>query len=72
MDPTTSYLSSMNINDHVESVPRSIYTLDKDDILTDDFCESKNYSSFSLYENALVSVQNATVQLMDNQLIFLR
>ena len=65
MNSTISYLPSMNINDHVESVRRSICTLDKNDMLTDGFCESKSDSSFPWYENALVSVRNATAQLMD-------
>ena len=58
MDSTTSYLPSMNIDDHNEPVSRSIYTLDKDDMLTDDFFDFKSDPSLPLYENARVFVRN--------------
>ena len=66
MDSTTSYLPSKTITDKEESVSRSVYTLDEDDILTDDdYCDSEHDSSVPLYENARVPVRNATAQLMD-------
>ena len=66
MDSTTSYLPSKTITDKEESVSGSIYTLDEDDILTDDdYCDFEHNSSVALYENASVSVRDATAQLMD-------
>ncbi|CAF4806087.1 unnamed protein product [Rotaria sp. Silwood1] len=64
-DYTASYLLSMNNDHYKESTSRNAYTLDEDDILTDDIFQCQNDLSLSLYDNARISVRNATVQLMD-------
>ncbi|CAF3003505.1 unnamed protein product [Rotaria sp. Silwood2] len=65
LDSTTSHATASQNDKFEESILQNTYTLDEDDVLMDDLFDCPQDLSPPLYNNARISVKNATYQLMD-------